>query len=136
MKSHKQHQAELKAKRARKALKQSPGERRTPIPKTAVPCNPSLFAPDNSYSTPRFVERGYYVDLPFECEDCGKAEIWTAAQQKWWYEVAKGSRWTTARRCRNCRRKERERKNEARRIHLEGLGRKAKTSATTGKSAT
>lgn len=74
--------------------------------------------------TPEFVARGFYTDRPFECIDCGKAEVWTAAQQKWWYEVAKGEVHSTARRCRGCRRRERERRAEARRVHLEGLARK------------
>lgn len=64
-------------------------------------------SPDGSYGVPAFVERGYYVDIPFECRDCGADQIWTASQQKWWYEVAKGGVWTTATRCRACRRRER-----------------------------
>ncbi len=56
----------------------------------------------------------YYYDLEFQCVDCGKQEIWTAAQQKWWYEEAGGYFFATAIRCRNCRKKERERKKEAR----------------------
>jgi hypothetical protein len=53
------------------------------------------------------------------------AEIWTAAQQRWWYEVAQGEVWTVAVRCRACRQRERARKVEARRIHLAGLAAKA-----------
>ncbi|MCB1770887.1 MAG: zinc-ribbon domain containing protein [Candidatus Competibacteraceae bacterium] len=74
-----------------------------------------------SYSIPDFVQRGYYQDRPFQCKDCGKAEIWTAAQQQWWYEEAQGDVWITAIRCRACRRQERARRTEARRIHQEGL---------------
>lgn len=77
-----------------------------------------------SYSDPDFVGRGFYTDKPFACADCGTEEIWTAWQQKWWYEVAKGDVFTTARRCRLCRRRERERRTEARRVHLDGLARK------------
>lgn len=72
---------------------------------------------------PDFVTRGYYVKHPFTCIDCGKAEVWTATQQKWWYEVAKGSAWTTAQRCRLYWQRERERRDEVRRVHLEGLTR-------------
>lgn len=57
-----------------------------------APCNVSLLAPDNSYGVPEFVTRGTYRDQPFRCQDCGRAEMWTAAQQKWWYETAKGWR--------------------------------------------
>ena len=75
----------------------------------------SRLAPHNSYSQPQFVERGYYVDQRFECVDCGVPQVWTEAQQKWWYEVAKGYPFTTAIRCRACRRSERARREQARR---------------------
>jgi hypothetical protein len=45
----------------------------------------------------------FYINKPFECRDCGAKEIWTAKQQKWWYEVAKGYIDSTAIRCRRCR---------------------------------
>ena len=88
-----------------------------------------LVEPDNlalylSYSLPAFVQRGTYRPVNFACKGCGKNEIWTPTQQKWWYEVAKGNPSTTATRCRLCRRKERERRTEARQMHLEGLARK------------
>jgi hypothetical protein len=46
----------------------------------------------NSYcdDRPGFLIRGYYRDESFTCRDCGVVEVWTATQQKWWYEVAKG----------------------------------------------
>lgn len=88
--------------------------------------NAALLRPDNSYSLPDYVTRGYYLDRPFTCKDCGKPEVWSATQQKWWYETAKGGVWTMATRCRACRRRERERRNEARRVHLQGLARKKK----------
>jgi hypothetical protein len=124
MKSNKQRREELKRKKHERATRR---EHHGSIPVDAL-----KLAPDGSYDTPSFVQRGSYVDMPFQCVECGRSEVWTATQQKWWYEVAKGSVWTTARRCRNCRRKERERKNETRRIHLEGLERKkAKQAART-----
>jgi len=92
--------------------------------KGQVLVNPSLLRPTNSYGIPDFVYRAFYVDMPFQCKDCGKSEIWTASQQKWWYEIAKGDVWTVATRCRPCRRIERERKANSRRIHQEGLARK------------
>ena len=88
--------------------------------------NAALLRPDGSYSIPDYVERGYYLDKSFTCKDCGKQEVWSATQQKWWYEIAKGGVWTMATRCRLCRRRERERRNEARRVHLEGVARKKK----------
>jgi hypothetical protein len=80
-----------------------------------VVVNESALAKNNSYGAPKFVYRGYYLDAPFRCRDCGKQEIWTATQQKWWYEVAKGFAYSTAVRCRACRRKEQARKAAARR---------------------
>jgi hypothetical protein len=92
--------------------------------KGQVMVNPTLLRPTNSYGIPDFVERGFYVDRPFSCKDCAKCEVWTATQQKWWYETAKGDVWTVAVRCRLCRRRERERKAEARRVQMEGMARK------------
>ena len=56
---------------------------------------------------PDFMRRGYYVDVPFTCRTCGSEEVWTARQQKWWYEVAKGSRDSGPGGCRPCRRQAR-----------------------------
>ena len=97
-------------------------------PPQVVRCNPALLAPNNSYG-PMFVLRGYYTDTAFFCIDCGKKEIWTATRQKWWYEVAKGNVNATAQRCRTCRDTERQRKIEARRVHLEGIAGKRRSSA-------
>jgi hypothetical protein len=95
-----------------------------PTPPGAVPVNEEALAPYRSYGAPLFVTRGYYLDMPFRCAGCRSDEIWTAAQQKWWYEVAKGYPYSAAKLCRTCRRRERERRSEARRVHLEGAARK------------
>lgn len=128
MKSNKQRRAELDA---RNAAKRSALERAEKLDARAkgVTVNAASLAPDNSYSTPEFVERGHYVDIPFECEACGTPQTWTATQQKWWYEIAKGSRWTTARMCRPCRQRERARRAEARRVSEEGVEHKKRGSA-------
>nr|WP_293244898.1 zinc-ribbon domain containing protein [Panacagrimonas sp.] len=86
-----------------------------------VTVHPERLAPDGSYSTPDFLRRGTYVDLPFTCIDCGVDEIWRATQQQWWYEIAKGGIWTTATRCRSCRANERRRRDAARATHLAGV---------------
>ena len=126
MKSGKQRRADIKNHRRARALEISRARerRRRPDISGTAPCNPQALAPKPGWSDPLFVICGYYRDTLFKCRDCGKSEVWTATQQKWWYEVAKGDVWTTARRCRSCRRAERERKAEARRIHLEGIARK------------
>ena len=98
--------------------------RTTPTPPGLVPVNVDALAPYNSYGTPHFVARGYYEDIPFKCANCGNAQVWRAAQQKWWYEIAKGNVESTAKLCRTCRRREQARRQEARRVQLEGLARK------------
>jgi hypothetical protein len=87
--------------------------------------NSTNLRPTNSYDTPDFVVRGFYVDRPFDCKTCGVAQVWTATQQKWWYEAAKGDVWTVAVLCKPCRRREQARKAAARIMQLEGLARKA-----------
>jgi hypothetical protein len=96
----------------------------TATPDGLVPVNVSALAPCNSYGTPVFVERGYYLDVPFTCAGCGAADVWRAAQQKWWYEVMKGFLYSTATRCRTCRRREQARRADARKTHLDGLRRR------------
>jgi hypothetical protein len=86
--------------------------------------NAAALAPSNSYGAPRFVKLGRYEDQPFTCTGCGAAQVWTAWQQKWWYEVAKGYLYSTAKYCRVCRHREQARSAEARRVHLEGVARK------------
>lgn len=71
----------------------------------------------------------YYEDRGFTCRDCGSAQVWTAAQQQWWYEVAKGSIDSVAIRCRDCRHAERERVAAAREAQRAGLVRKANRGA-------
>jgi hypothetical protein len=84
----------------------------------------TALAPNNSYDVPDFVKLGYYLDRPFNCTGCNSPEIWKAAQQKWWYEEAKGALWSIAKFCRTCRHQERIRRDEARRIHLDGMAKK------------
>jgi hypothetical protein len=45
-----------------------------------------------------------YVDTAFTCRDCGEEHVWTAKQQKWWFEVALGPIDSRAVRCLSCRR--------------------------------
>ena len=127
MKSGKQRRAELKTKRKqRKAKQQSLTTRLQPTPRPlgTAPVKEDSLAPYKSYGAPGYVMRGYYQDVPFRCQGCGKEETWTAAQQKWWYEVAKGYVYSTAKLCRPCRKKAQARRTEARRVHLEGVARK------------
>lgn len=113
--SNKQRRTELKrrkAERMARAAARATADMREfrllarPPAGTAL-VNVSLLKPNNSYGESEFVRRGFYIDLPFACRDCGKLQVWTSTQQKWWYEVARGEQNTTAIRCRDCRRKER-----------------------------
>lgn len=92
-----------------------------------VVVNPANLRPTGSYGTPEFVARGYYVDFSFTCKDCGKSEVWSPTQQRWWYEVAKGDVWTVATRCRPCRQRERARRIAAREAAAAGVARKQRT---------
>ena len=125
MKSGKQRRSEISAKRRKRAAGREPLRK---LPAAAlqrmIPVNEALLAPNNSYGAPDFVRRGYYIDRPFRCAECGTEAIWTGTQQKWWYEVAKGFAYSAAIHCRSCRRKARERRDDARRVHLQGLAKK------------
>jgi hypothetical protein len=55
----------------------------------------------------------FYFARPFRCRDCGAEELWTAKQQKWWYEVVHGPIDSRAVRCLACRRARRERLRHA-----------------------
>jgi hypothetical protein len=78
------------------------GRRIRSLPEGAVAADLSKQAPNNSYSPKEF-----YVDEPFTCQGCGRREVWTASQQKWYFEVAKGSIYGRASLCRPCRQKRR-----------------------------
>jgi hypothetical protein len=68
------------------------------LPAGAIPADLSQQAPHNSYS-PKL----YYVDQRFVCVDCGSEEVWTAEDQKWYFEIAKGPIKAKAIRCQDCR---------------------------------
>lgn len=94
------------------------------VPAGAIPANYEKQAPNNSYGPP-----AYYADLSFRCFDCGKEEVWTAEQQHWWYEIAKGPIQSTAVRCRACRRRWRQARDEQRQRSAAGRERKGKGGA-------
>lgn len=75
------------------------------MPPGAIGADQTKHASHNSYS-PKF----WYEDRQFTCRDCGRQEVWTAAAQKWWYEVAAGTIHSTAVRCRACRKAARARR--------------------------
>ena len=113
MKSNKQRKAEIKARRLQRAaslaeLARAQDVRTLPAGERPAGIEPAdrdvLARYNNTYGLlPEF-----YVDRAFTCRDCGIEEVWTAKQQKWWYEVAHGHIDSRAVRCRACRRALRE----------------------------
>ena len=76
------------------------------MPEGAVLADPAKQVPNGSYDPPPL----WYVDKNYVCVDCGDEETWTAVQQKWYYEEAKGTLYATAKRCYSCRLKIRQAK--------------------------
>jgi hypothetical protein len=75
---------------------------------------------NNSYSPPL-----YYEDTRFTCRDCGAECVWTAEQQRLWYEQWGGPIQSTAVRCRACRQRVRREKIEQKK-HMQELALKKK----------
>jgi len=131
MKSNKQKRKEIKLKRLARAEKLKKELENTVPPYVldvvagsekagVVLADAKALEHNNTYG----ILPKYYFDKPFTCVDCNSGEVWTAKQQKWWYEIAKGNINSTAIRCRPCRKTKQAIKAEARRVHLEGLARK------------
>ena len=117
---------ESQLRRAKDASRVDPTDKDARLPPGAVMADASQLAHNNTYSPlPRF-----YVDKVVTCRECGTEEVWPADRQKWWYEVAKGNINTEAVLCRSCRKVDKDRKAEARRVHLEGVARKRKQTET------
>lgn len=118
MKSNKQRRAEIKAHRRQRAAAVAA---RSFEPDVRLPRIAALAAgherADRSvllrYNNTYGPLPVFYVARPFVCRDCGAREVWTAKQQKWWYEVAHGHIDSSAVRCLACRRARRERLRSA-----------------------
>ena len=50
------------------------------IPRAAIAADPAKQS--------RYAKKLYYVDQEFSCVDCGKTEVWTATQQKWYLKYS------------------------------------------------
>jgi hypothetical protein len=122
MKSGRQRREEIGERRrlrARIAKRMSVAPWREPdqVPAGAIPAEQANLLHDRTLGPrPRF-----YADRRFTCAECGTEEVWTAADQKWWYEDARGKIASRANRCRACRRNGRLRRSQERRIHVEGM---------------
>lgn len=126
-KSAKQRRQEIRAERLRKAQKASAEKQRSGLfpweaagahpPIGAIVADPQQLVHNYTYGT----MPTYYVDLSFVCAGCGSDELWTAKQQKWWYEIAKGDINSTAKYCRQYRSLHRRQRDAARDTHIRGL---------------
>ena len=70
------------------------------LPADAVPA---------SVAAARRTGRLFYRDSSFRCRDCGAERMWSAEEQRFWFERADGPRQSVAVRCAACRRKLKER---------------------------
>jgi hypothetical protein len=113
MKSNKQRRAEIKTRRLERAARlavqlttQNALALQTLRLPGMAPADHELLARyNNSYGEmPR-----YYLDRLFRCRECGAEAVWTARQQKWWYEEMRGSINGIPVRCLACRRARRAR---------------------------
>jgi hypothetical protein len=108
MKSNKQRRAEIKAHRLERAAALK-AQLRTQDARqlSAGGLVPGMVMADKSrlahYNTTFGEVPDFYLDQAFTCRDCRAQEVWTAKQQKWWHEVAQGSVYSHAVRCRACR---------------------------------
>lgn len=84
------------------------------LAETRAPVDFSALSTKGITMFPAEIRRGYYEDKPFTCVDCKAPQVWTATQQKWWFEVAKGYTYSYAQRCRPCRAAARAKKAAAR----------------------
>jgi len=116
MKSNNQRKEQIKARRLERAAKLAKDyaardvgalQAGRPVPGMALADQEILARYNNTYGIlPR-----YYLDHEFRCHDCGALGVWTAKQQKWWYEVIHASINTQAVRCLACRRARRARES-------------------------
>jgi hypothetical protein len=108
MKSNKQRREEIRARRrartdllsteyAERGMKAMQTGRL--VPGMALADCEILRRYNNGYDMPL-----YYLDRTYNCRDCGEQCIWTAKQQKWWYEKVHGPIDSQAVRCLSCRR--------------------------------
>ncbi len=69
------------------------------VPKDAILVDPDAISSRSAFPNIPI----WYEDKAFVCKECRRREVWTARQQHWWYEVAKGEIESTAVLCRACR---------------------------------
>jgi len=76
------------------------------IPSDAIPVDPDRINLGGSWGPPP----KFFRDTEFVCRDCGAPQTWEAKDQVWYYETTGAPYYSTAIRCRACRKKEQQRK--------------------------
>jgi len=108
MKSNKQRRAEIRGRRLERAARieaqlRLPDQRHL-LSRRAPGLEPADVAVLARHNNTYGALPTYYVDRAFTCRDCGAEQVWTAKQQKWWYETMHASIDSRAVRCLPCRR--------------------------------
>lgn len=84
-------------KRLAKLQKQGHLVKGVEVPENALAANPDAQNHHGGYS-PKF----YYQDIHYTCAGCGKSNVWTAQQQKRYFEVQKGNIYNVPKWCYEC----------------------------------
>lgn len=117
MKSNKQRRAEIKAHRRARAARAETQRHEPDRQRNMCLCMIGIEQADleilDRHNNTCGLLPEFYFARPFNCRDCGAEEVWTAKQQKWWYEVVHGPVDSRAVRCLACRRARRERLRHA-----------------------
>jgi putative zinc ribbon protein len=61
-----------------------------------------LAADSDAQNSSGFSTKFYYKDIQFTCAGCGKEEVWTAPQQKRYFETQKGNIYNEPKWCYDC----------------------------------
>ena len=67
------------------------------IPENSLPANPDAQEHHGGYSA-----KFCYQDIHYACAGCGKSEVWTAQQQKKYFEIQKGNIYNRPKWCYDC----------------------------------
>jgi hypothetical protein len=101
----------VKREREKKRIKNLEKEGRiikgVEIPKDVLPSDPDSQKHGGGYSA-----KFFYKDIHYTCEGCGKKEVWTAQQQKKYFEIQKGNIYNEPKWCYDCHSKRMENKNK------------------------
>lgn len=100
MKSNKQRKSEIKQRRWKRMEAQREVAQPKSMPAGVLAADMECLALVHG---PYFWHKGYYEDCAYRCRDCGAYGVWSARDQKWWYEQAQGCLDSRASRCKSCR---------------------------------